>query len=110
MDGGGKPVILDGGNKVRVLLVDGMHLTLKGVTIIFGAKHTLRKLKPINRHHVALKTSFSRDFSGKRGISSVIVTGEKSFHFLGRSAERSLQAALSLSVCLAPNIMVTPSK
>jgi hypothetical protein len=36
LDGSGASVILDGGNKVRVLHVKGMHVTLKGVTIANG--------------------------------------------------------------------------
>lgn len=36
LDGSGESVILDGGNKVRVLRVDGMRLTLKGVTVANG--------------------------------------------------------------------------
>lgn len=36
LDGSGESVILDGGNNVRVLLVDGMHLTLKGLTLANG--------------------------------------------------------------------------
>ncbi len=36
------------------------------------------------------------------------MTCEKIFHLPGRSAEHALQGALSLSVCLAPNTMVTP--
>ncbi len=36
LDGSGESVILDGGNKVRVLWVDGMRLTLKGVTVANG--------------------------------------------------------------------------
>jgi hypothetical protein len=43
---------------------------------------------------------------GKRTIirmSSVITRGEKIFHLLARPAEHPLQAALSLSVCVAPN-------
>lgn len=36
LDGNGESVILDGGNSVRVLLVDGMHLILKGLTLANG--------------------------------------------------------------------------
>ncbi len=36
LDGNGQSVILDGGNSVRVLLVDGMHLILKGLTLSNG--------------------------------------------------------------------------
>ena len=36
LDGSGQSVILDGDNKVRVLRVDGMRLTLKGVTVANG--------------------------------------------------------------------------
>jgi hypothetical protein len=36
LDGSGQSVSLDGGNKVRVLRVDGMRLTLKGVTVANG--------------------------------------------------------------------------
>jgi len=38
----------------------------------------------------------------------VITAYEKIFHLLGHSVEHPLQAALSLSVCFAPNNMVTP--
>jgi hypothetical protein len=34
----------------------------------------------------------------------------KVFHFLGCSAEHTWQAALPLSVCFAPNNMVTPNR
>ena len=57
-----------------------------------------------------LNASCSCNFSDIRGRSSVIMTREKIFHLLGRSAEHALQAALSLSVCFAPNHMGTPSK
>lgn len=36
LDGSGNSVILDGGNKVRVLRIDGMHLTLKELTVANG--------------------------------------------------------------------------
>lgn len=36
LDGSGQSVTLDGGNSVRVLLVDGIQLTLKGLTIANG--------------------------------------------------------------------------
>jgi hypothetical protein len=36
LDGSGESVILDGGNNVRVLRVDGMRLTLKGMTVANG--------------------------------------------------------------------------
>lgn len=36
LDGSGESVILDGGNKVRVLRVNGMRLTLKGLTLANG--------------------------------------------------------------------------
>ncbi len=55
-----------------------------------------------------LHASFSRNFSGIRGRSSVITRGEKIFHLLDRSAGHPLQVALSLRVCVAPNTMVTP--
>jgi hypothetical protein len=42
-----------------------------------------------------LRASFSRHFSGIRGRSSLITIGEKILHLLDRSAEHSLQAALS---------------
>ena len=38
------------------------------------------------------------------------MTCEKCFHLPGRSAERTLQAAPSLSVCLAPNDLVTSNR
>ena len=56
-----------------------------------------------------LHASYSRNFSDIRGRSSVIMMCEKIFHLLGRSAEHALQADLSLSVCLAPNNIVTPA-
>ncbi|GHO99349.1 hypothetical protein KSF_093970 [Reticulibacter mediterranei] len=36
LDANGKSIILDGGNNVRVLLIDGIHLTLNGLTITGG--------------------------------------------------------------------------
>ena len=36
LGGSGQSVILDGGNKVRVLQVKGMHLALKGLTVANG--------------------------------------------------------------------------
>jgi hypothetical protein len=36
LDGSGESVILDGDNHLRVLLVDSMHLTLKGLTLTSG--------------------------------------------------------------------------
>src|SRR5713226_1035217 len=56
-----------------------------------------------------LNAYFNSNLSGIRSRSSVITTYEKIFHLLGHSAKYPLQAALSLSVCLAPNNMVTPS-
>ena len=74
----------------------------------FGAKRTLRGESTETCKMLLLHASFSRNFSRIRGRSSVIMIDEKIFHLLDRSAEPPLQAALSLSVCLAPNTMMTP--
>ncbi len=52
--------------------------------------------------------TFLWSFSSKRGESGILSKCEEIFPLLCRHAERALQAALSLSVCLAPNNMVTP--
>ncbi len=54
--------------------------------------------------------SFPRDFCGRRGRSSTILTCEQIFRCVGRSAEHAWQATLSLSVCLTPNNTVTPKR
>src|SRR5216684_2525618 len=55
-----------------------------------------------------LKASSSSHLCSRRGRNSVVTKYEKIFYPLGCFAEHPLQAALSLSVCLAPNNMVTP--
>jgi hypothetical protein len=47
-------------------------------------------------------------FSSKRGESGILSKCEGIFPLLCRHTERPLQVALSLSVCFAPNTMMTP--